>query len=139
MKKYIVTIYNIIYIRTAKNDFIFNSRYGPEIYGPLPWSVRIGSNIILEQCKIVLQNWTFFWFTAHLVAYEQLLVMVKTIFDKTQVSTKKSIFYVKTYQKVALNHFKLVRGRSKIFFGDEYLALKFGWGGNWGMVVIVGW
>ena len=37
-----------------------------------------------------------FLFNAHLVAYEQLLVMVKTIFDKNQVSTKKSIFYVKT-------------------------------------------
>ena len=60
MKKYIVTIYNIIYIRTAKNDFIFNSRYGPEIYGPLPCSVRIGSNIILEASS------RFFWQKIHI-------------------------------------------------------------------------
>ena len=31
--------------RTAKNDFVFSSRYGLEIYGPLPCSVRIGSNV----------------------------------------------------------------------------------------------
>ena len=59
-----------------------------------------------------------------MVSYGSLLVMITTVFDKTQVWPRKSILSVKSYPDVVVNHLKLIRDNFKIFFGDENLALK---------------
>ena len=61
-----------------------------------------------------------------MVSYGSLLVMITTVFDKTQVWPRKSILSVKSYPDVSQNHFKLIRDNFKIFVGDENMAQKLG-------------
>ena len=50
--------------------------------------------------------------------------MVPTVFDKTQARGKKSIFRLKSYKNVAVNHLELIRDKLKIFLGAENSGLK---------------
>ena len=50
--------------------------------------------------------------------------MVPTVFDKTQARARKSIFCVKSYKNVALNHLELIRDKLKILFGGENSGLN---------------
>ena len=49
------------------------------------------------------------------------LVMVATVFDKTQARARKSIFCFKSYKNVALNHFRLFRSEKKLTDGNPTL------------------
>ena len=51
--------------------------------------------------------------------------MLPTVFDKTQARARKSIFCVKSYKNVALNHLELIKDL-KILFGAENSGLKWG-------------
>ena len=60
--------------------------------------------------------------------------MVQTVFDKTQARAaraKKSIFCVKIYKNVAVNHLELIRDKLKILFGAENSGLKWGASQKW--------
>ena len=55
-------------------------------------------------CKINSWDWTLFSFFLHMMTWWSVLVIVPTVFDKTQARAKKSIFCVKSNKNVALNH-----------------------------------
>ena len=57
--------------------------------------------------------------------------MVPTVFDKTQARARKSIFCVKSYKNVVVNHLELIRDKSKILFGAENSGLKWGASQKW--------
>ena len=59
-----------------------------------------------------------------MVFQRSVLVLVRIVFDKTQAGPRKSIFSVKSYKNVALNHLELIRDNLKILFGDENLGLN---------------
>ena len=82
--------------------------------------------IVLRQCKIDSWDWTLFSFVFHMVSWRLVLVMVPTVFDKTQARARKSIFCVKSYKNVSQNHLKLIRDKLKILFGAENSGLKWG-------------
>ena len=50
--------------------------------------------------------------------------MVPTVFDKTQSRGRKSIFRLKSYKNVVVNHLELIRDKLKFFFGAENSGLK---------------
>ena len=52
--------------------------------------------------------------------------MVPIVFDKTQARARKSIFCLKSYKNVAVNHLELIRDKLKILFGAENSGLKWG-------------
>ena len=57
-------------------------------------------------------------------------MVVSTVFDKTKARPRKSIFSVKSYKNVVVNHLGLIRDNLKILFGGENMGLK-------GSVVII--
>ena len=75
-------------------------------------------------CKIDSWIWTFFSFVLHMMTWWLVLAMVPTVFDKTQARARKSIFCVKSYKNVAVNHLELIRDKLKILFGAENSGLK---------------
>ena len=61
-----------------------------------------------------------------MVTWWSVLVMVPTVFDKTQARARKSIFCVKSYENVSQNHLELIKDKLKILFGAENSDLKWG-------------
>ena len=51
-------------------------------------------------------------------------MVVSTVFDKTKARSKKSIFSVKRYKNVVVNHLELIRDKLKILFGGENLGIN---------------
>ena len=54
------------------------------------------------------------------------LVMMPTVFDKTQARARKSILCVKSYKNVSQNYLELIRDKLKILFGAENSGIKWG-------------
>ena len=79
---------------------------------------------IMGLCKIDSWIWTIFSFVLHMMTWWSVLVMVPTVFDKTQARARKSIFCLKSYKNVAVNHLELIRDKLKILFGAENSGLK---------------
>ena len=52
----------------------------------------------MGQCKINCWEWTLFSFVLHMVPWRSVLVMVPTIFDKTQARARKSKFSIKSFK-----------------------------------------
>ena len=77
-------------------------------------------------CKIDSWIWTIFSFVLHMMTWWSVLVMVPTVFDKTQAWARKSIFCLKSYKNVVVNHLELIRDKLKILFGAENSGLKWG-------------
>ena len=94
---------------------------------------------LLGFCKLVSENWTYMCYTSHMMAFLMLFMIGEVVFDKTQVWSKKWRFYVQTYQILVLDFSELIRDNTNFSFGNEYLGLELVEGGNWGMVVSVGW
>ena len=65
-------------------------------------SNKIGSCPCTEMrpCKIDSENWTFFSFKSHMFPFRSLILVVATVFDKTQVWPRKSTFCVQIHQKL---------------------------------------
>ena len=74
--------------------------------------------------KIVSENWTFGWFTSYLVVHLTLSMVVRVIFDKSEVWPRKSRFEFQNYQKLSLKISELGSDDSEIFFGGVYLDLE---------------
>ena len=79
---------------------------------------------LLGLCKIDSWIWTFFSFVLHMMTWWSVSVMVPTVFDKTQARARKSIFCLKSYKNVVVNHLELIRDKLKIFFEGENLGLN---------------
>ena len=90
-------------------------------------SVSVEFRKTMGQYKIDSRDWTLFSFVLHLVPWKSVEVMVPTVFDKTQARARKSIFCLKSYKNVVLNHLDLIRDKLKIVFEAEKSGLK--WGG----------
>ena len=69
--------------------------------------------ITLGLCKIDSWIWTIFSFFLHMMTWWLVLVMVPTVFDKTQARARKSIFCLKSYKNVAVNILELIRDKLK--------------------------
>ena len=78
----------------------------------------------MGQYKIDSQNWTLILFACNMVVLGSLLVMMSTVFTKTEAESRKSIFRVETNKNLALNHLELIRDKLKILFGGENLGLN---------------
>ena len=78
----------------------------------------------MGQYKIDSLNWTLILFGCNMVVLRSLLVIVSTVFIKTQARFRKSTFRVKSYKNLALNHLELIRDKLKILFGAENSGLK---------------
>ena len=50
---------------------------------------------------------------------------------RAQARARKSIFRVKSYKNVSLNHLELIRDKLKILFGAENSGLKWGTFQKW--------
>ena len=50
--------------------------------------------------------------------------MVPIVFDKTQARARKSIFCLKSYKNVVVNHLELIRDKLKIFLGLKIQVLN---------------
>ena len=59
-----------------------------------------------------------------MVVLGTLLVMVSTVFSKTQGRSWKSTFLVKNYRNVALNHLELLRDKWKNIFASDNAGPK---------------
>ena len=92
----------------------------------LPFAVLSKSENLLGLCKIDSWIWTIFSFVLYTMTWWSVLVMVTTIFDKTQARARKSIFCLKSNKNVVVNHFELIRDKLKILFGAENSGLKWG-------------
>ena len=57
--------------------------------------------------------------------------MVPIVFDKTQARARKSIFCVRSYKNVALNHLALIRDKLKILFKAGNSGPKWGASQKW--------
>ena len=66
-------------------------------------------------CKIDSWIWTIFSFVLHMMTWWSVLVMVPTVFNKTQARARKSIFRLKSYKNMVVNHLKLIRDKLKHF------------------------
>ena len=112
-------------------------RSQPGIFAHLVWTVVPNScqNSSLDlyfpanqntmgQYKLNSWIWTIFSFVLHMMTCWSVLVMVSTVFDKTQARARKSIFCLKSYKNVVVNHLELIRDKLKILFGAENSGLK---------------
>ena len=90
----------------------------------IPW--KLLKRFALGLCKIDSWIWTIFSFFLHMMTWWLVLVMVPTVFDKTQARARKSIFCLKKYKNVVVNHLELIRDKLKILFGAENSGLKWG-------------
>ena len=78
----------------------------------------------MGQYKLNSWIWTIFSFVLHMMTWWSVLVMVPTVFDKTQARARKSIFCLKSYKNVAVNHLELIKDKLKILFGGENLRTE---------------
>ena len=108
--------------QTAVWKKIFKIKMSLLIHYPDLYRTYSGST--MGKFKIVSENWTFGWFTSYLVVHLTLSMVVRVIFDKSEVWPRKSRFEFQNYQKLSLKISELGSDDSEIFFGGVYLDLE---------------